>query len=174
MGVKTTSLKKNILQPQELENASKSPFLINSTLSCKWGSTVRRSSTHSCCCSPQRTGNSQVCYSVRHNLGHRVYRDRNSSLYHRIREGLQNRDPAPVPANYQTGVFHSMRNSVRQCTGMNVWSSSRLSMSPTQRLSAPQSTRKTVSINGRDMAMIRCGLQLLELARVIHMKPVLM
>merc|ERR1711872_442129 len=34
--------------------------------------------------------------------------------------------------------------------------------------SAPQSTRKTVSINGRDMAMIRCGLQLLELARVIH------
>merc|ERR1719167_880096 len=57
---------------------------------------------------------------------------------------------------------------------MNVWSSSRLSMSPTQRLSAPQSTRKTVSINGRDMAMIRCGLQLLELARVIHMKPVLM
>merc|ERR1711872_203230 len=64
--------------------------------------------------------------------------------------------------------------SVPQCTGMNVWSSSRLSMSPTQRLSAPQSTRKTVSINGRDMAMIRCGLQLLELARVIHMKPVLM
>merc|ERR1712145_36348 len=66
------------------------------------------------------------------------------------------------------------RKSVRQCTGMNVWSSSRPSMSPTQRLSAPQSTRKTVSINGRDMAMRRCGLQLLELARVIHMKPVLM
>merc|ERR1712189_144622 len=55
MGVKTTSLKKNILQPQELENASKTPFLINSTLSCKWGSTVRRSTTHSCCCSPQGT-----------------------------------------------------------------------------------------------------------------------
>merc|ERR1711999_43876 len=44
----------------------------------------------------------------------------------------------------------------------------------TQRLSAQQSTRKTVSINGRDMAMIRCGLQLLELARVIHMRHVLM
>merc|ERR1712136_597784 len=58
---KTTSLKKNILQPQELENASKSPFFINSTLSCKWSSTVRRSSTLSCCCSPQGTGNSQVC-----------------------------------------------------------------------------------------------------------------
>merc|ERR1711872_6146 len=71
-------------------------------------------------------------------------------------------------------VPQCMRNSVRQCTGMNVWSSSRLSMSLTQRLSAPQSTRMTVSINGRDMAMIRCGLQLLELARVIHMKPVLM
>merc|ERR1712228_1126521 len=67
-----------------------------------------------------------------------------------------------------------MRNSVKQCTGMNVWSSSRLSMSPTQRLSAPQSTRKTVSTNGRAMAMIRCGLQLLELARAIHMKHVLM
>merc|ERR1712156_160504 len=67
-----------------------------------------------------------------------------------------------------------MRNSVKQCTGMNVWSSSRLSMSPTQRLSAPQSTRKTVSTNGRAMAMTRCGLQLLELARVIHMKHVLM
>merc|ERR1711923_309438 len=71
-------------------------------------------------------------------------------------------------------VPQCMRNSVRQCTGMNVWSSSRPSMSPTQRLSAPQSTRKTVSINGWDMGMIRCGLQLLELARVIHMKPVLM
>merc|ERR1711999_6709 len=71
-------------------------------------------------------------------------------------------------------VPQCMRNSVRQCTGMNVWNSSRLSMSPTQRLSAPQSTRKTVSINGRDMAMIRCGLQLLELARVIHMRHVLM
>merc|ERR1712198_297558 len=71
-------------------------------------------------------------------------------------------------------VPQCMRNSVRQCTGMNVWSSSRLSMSLTQRLSAPQSTRKTVSINGRDMAMIRCGLRLLELARVIHMNPVLM
>merc|ERR1712228_249619 len=67
-----------------------------------------------------------------------------------------------------------MRNSVKQCTGMNVWSSSRLSMSPTQRLSAPQSTRKTVNTNGRAMAMIRCGLQLLELARIIHMKHVLM
>merc|ERR1712079_907896 len=67
-----------------------------------------------------------------------------------------------------------MRNSVKQCTGMNVWSNSRLSMSPTQRLSAPQSTRKTVSTNGRAMAMIRCGLQLLELARAIHMKHVLM
>merc|ERR1711915_598829 len=67
-----------------------------------------------------------------------------------------------------------MRNSVKQCTGMTVWSSSRLSMSPTQRLSAPQSTRKTVSTNGRAMAMIRCGLQLLELARAIHMKHVLM
>merc|ERR1712165_684873 len=31
-----------------------------------------------------------------------------------------------------------MRNSVKQCTGMNAWSSSRLSMSLTQRLSAPQ------------------------------------
>merc|ERR1712073_66888 len=62
--------------------------------------------------------------------------------------------------------------SAPQCTGMNVWSSSRLSMSPTQRLSAPQSTRKTVSTNGRAMAMIKCGLQLLELARVIHMKHV--
>merc|ERR1712083_350853 len=41
-------------------------------------------------------------------------------------------------------------------------------------LSAPQSTRKTVSTNGRAMAMIRCGLQLLELARAIHMKHVLM
>merc|ERR1712014_34153 len=71
-------------------------------------------------------------------------------------------------------VLQCMRNSVRQCTGMNVWSSSRPSMSLTQRLSAPQSTRKTVSINGRDMGMIRCGLQLLELARVIHMKHVLM
>merc|ERR1712165_642669 len=67
-----------------------------------------------------------------------------------------------------------MRNSVKQCTGMNVWSNSRLSMSPTQRLSAPQSTGKTVSTNGRAMAMIRCGLQLLELARAIHMKHVLM
>merc|ERR1712083_282129 len=67
-----------------------------------------------------------------------------------------------------------MRNSVKPCTGMNVWSSSRLSMSPTQRLSPPQSTRKTVSINGRAMAMIRCGLQLLELARAIHIKHVLM
>merc|ERR1711915_163166 len=36
-------------------------------------------------------------------------------------------------------VLQNMRNSVKQCTGMNVWSSSRLSMSPTQRLSAPQS-----------------------------------
>merc|ERR1711915_15941 len=63
---------------------------------------------------------------------------------------------------------HYTRNSVKQCTGMNVWSSSRLSMSPTQRLSAPQSTRKTVSTNGRAMAMIKCGLQLLELARAIH------
>merc|ERR1712228_1154361 len=67
-----------------------------------------------------------------------------------------------------------MRNSVKPCTGMNVWSSSRLSMSPTQRLSAPQSTRKTVSTNGKAMAMIRCGLRLLELARAIHMKHVLM
>merc|ERR1712228_356215 len=40
--------------------------------------------------------------------------------------------------------------------------------------SAPQSTRKTVSTNGRAMVMIRCGLQLLELARAIHMKHVLM
>merc|ERR1719244_787586 len=69
---------------------------------------------------------------------------------------------------------HCMRNSVKQCTGMNVWSSSRLSMSPTQRLSASQSTRKTVSTNGRAMATIRRGLQLLELARAIHMKHVLM
>merc|ERR1711915_182829 len=67
-----------------------------------------------------------------------------------------------------------MRNSDKQCTGMNVLSNSRLSMSPTQRLSAPQSTRKTVSTNGRTMAMIGCGLQLLELARAIHMKHVLM
>merc|ERR1711915_1115373 len=67
-----------------------------------------------------------------------------------------------------------MRNSVKQFTGMNVWSSTRLSMSPTQRLSAPQNTRKTVSTNGRAMAMTRCGLQLLELARIIHMKHVLM
>merc|ERR1719150_1321616 len=52
-----------------------------------------------------------------------------------------------------------MRNSVKQCTGMNVWSNSRLSMSPTQ------STRKTVSTNGRAMVMIKCGLLLLELAR---------
>merc|ERR1712083_436782 len=44
----------------------------------------------------------------------------------------------------------------------------------TQRLSAPQSTRKTVSTNGRARAMIRCGLLLLELARAIHMKHVLM
>merc|ERR1711915_945838 len=71
-------------------------------------------------------------------------------------------------------VLQNMRNSVKPCTGMNVLSSSRLSMSPTQRLSAPQSTRKTVSTNGRAMAMIRCGLQLLELARAIHMKHVLM
>merc|ERR1711915_926763 len=28
------------------------------------------------CCSPQGTRNSQVCYSVRHYLGYRVYRDR--------------------------------------------------------------------------------------------------
>merc|ERR1711915_558311 len=67
-----------------------------------------------------------------------------------------------------------MRNSDKQCTGMNVLSSSRLSMNPTQRLSAPQSTRKTVSTNGRAMVMIRCGLRLLELARAIHMKHVLM
>merc|ERR1719357_1596644 len=67
-----------------------------------------------------------------------------------------------------------MRNSVKPCTGMNVRSSSRLSMSLTQRLSAPQRTRKTVSTNGKAMAMIRFGLQLLELARVIHMKHVLM
>merc|ERR1712079_910671 len=67
-----------------------------------------------------------------------------------------------------------MRNSVKQCTGMNVWSSSRLSMSPTQRLSAPQSTRKTVSTNGRVMVMIKYGLLLLELARAIHTKHVLM
>merc|ERR1711915_488470 len=67
-----------------------------------------------------------------------------------------------------------MRNSVKPFTGMNVWSSSRLNMSPTQRLSAPQSTRKTVSTNGRAMVMIKCGLQLLELARAIHMKHVLM
>merc|ERR1711915_512294 len=60
-----------------------------------------------------------------------------------------------------------MRNSAKQCTGMNVWSSSRLSMSPTQ------STRKTVSTNGRAMEMIKCGLLLLELARAIHMKHVL-
>merc|ERR1711915_1146081 len=67
-----------------------------------------------------------------------------------------------------------MGNSVKQCTGMNVWSSSRLSMSPTQRLSAPQSTRKTVNTNGRAMVMIKCGLLLLELARAIHTKHVLM
>merc|ERR1719268_263304 len=67
-----------------------------------------------------------------------------------------------------------MRNSVKQCTGMNVWSSSRPSMSLTQRLSPPQSTRKTVSTNGRVMVMIKCGLLLLELARAIHMKHVLM
>merc|ERR1712228_141896 len=67
-----------------------------------------------------------------------------------------------------------MRNSVKLCTGMNALSSSRLSMSPTQRLSAPQSTRKTVSINGRAMVMIRCGLLLLERAKAIHMKHVLM
>merc|ERR1712038_555596 len=71
-------------------------------------------------------------------------------------------------------VPQNMRNSVKQCTGMNAWSSSRLSMSLTQRLSAPQSTRKTVSTNGRAMAMTRCGLRLLELARAIHMKHVLM
>merc|ERR1712083_263955 len=118
----------------EQENAFKSLFLINFTQSCTWSSTVWRSTTQSCCCSPQGTRNSQVCYSVRHYL----------------------------------------RYSVKQCTGMNVWSSSRLSMSLTQRLSAPQSTRKTVSTNGRAMVMIRCGLQLLELARAIHMKHVLM
>merc|ERR1712083_1225785 len=67
-----------------------------------------------------------------------------------------------------------MRNSVKQFTGMNVWSSSRLSMSPTQRLSAPQSTRKTVSTNGRVMVMIKYGLLLLELARAIRTKHVLM
>merc|ERR1711915_118753 len=67
-----------------------------------------------------------------------------------------------------------MRNSVKQCTGMNALSSSRLSMSPTQRPSAPQSTRKTVSTNGRAMVMIRCGLRLLELSRAIHTKHVLM
>merc|ERR1711915_1015007 len=47
-----------------------------------------------------------------------------------------------------------MRNSVKLCTGMNALSSSRLSMSLTQRLSAPQSTRKTVSTNGRVLVMI--------------------
>merc|ERR1711999_21135 len=73
--VKTTSLKKNILQPQELENAFKSPFLINSTLSCKWSSTVRRSSTHSCCCSPQGTGHSQECYTVYEKQCQTVYRN---------------------------------------------------------------------------------------------------
>merc|ERR1711915_259582 len=67
-----------------------------------------------------------------------------------------------------------MGNSVKQCTGMNVWSNSRLSMSPTQRLSAPQSTRRTVNTNGRAMVMIKCGLLLLELARAIHTKHVLM
>merc|ERR1712228_192853 len=71
-------------------------------------------------------------------------------------------------------VPQNLRNSVKQCTGMNVWSSSRLSMSPTQRLSAPQSTRKTVSTNGRAMAMTSCGLLLLELARATHTKHVLM
>merc|ERR1712228_177820 len=60
-----------------------------------------------------------------------------------------------------------MRNSVKLCTGMNALSSSRLSMNPTQGLSAPQSTRKTVSINGRAMVMIRCGLLLLERAKAI-------
>merc|ERR1711915_884552 len=67
-----------------------------------------------------------------------------------------------------------MTNSVKQCIGMNVWSSSRLSMNPTQSLSAPQSPRKTVSTNGRAMVMIKCGLLLLELARAIHTKHVLM
>merc|ERR1711915_26144 len=55
-GVKTTSLQKIILQPLELENAFIYPFIINSTLSCKWSSTVWRSTTQSCCCSPQRPG----------------------------------------------------------------------------------------------------------------------
>merc|ERR1711915_551516 len=67
-----------------------------------------------------------------------------------------------------------MRNSVKPCTGMNALSSSRLSMSLIQRLSAPQSTRKTVSTNGRAMVMIKYGLLLLELARAIHTKHVLM
>merc|ERR1711994_55177 len=79
---------------------------------------------------------------------------------------------ASLPQDKSAPQF--MRNSVKPCTGMNALSSSRLSMSLTQRLSAPQSTRKTVSTNGRAMAMIRCGLQLLELARAIHMKHVLM
>merc|ERR1712014_294390 len=60
----TTSLKKNILQPQEEKNAFKSPLFINSPLSCKWSSTVRRSSTHSCCCSPQGTGKCVTQYAT--------------------------------------------------------------------------------------------------------------
>merc|ERR1719357_1966577 len=91
-----------------------------------------------------------------------------------MRRFAEQRPSASASLPQDRSAPQCMRNSVKQCTGMNVWSSSRPSMSLTQRLSAPQSTRKTVSTNGRAMAMIRCGLQLLELARAIHMKHVLM
>merc|ERR1712008_421395 len=51
-----------------------------------------------------------------------------------------------------------MRSSARRCTRACVWSSTRPSTSPTQRLSAPHSTRMTVSTNGKAMAMTRSGL----------------
>merc|ERR1711915_396169 len=61
------------------------------------------------------------------------------------RRFAEQRPSAYVSQPQDKSAPQCMRNSVKQCTGMNALSSSRLSMSLTQRLSAPQSTRKTVS-----------------------------
>merc|ERR1712228_1023219 len=117
-------------------------------------------------------GRSSVLHSTPPSGTQSIQRQKLKFVPQNMRRFAEQRPSACASQPQDRSAPPCMKNSVKQCTGKNVWSSSRLSMSPTQRLSAPQSTRKTVSTNGRAMVMIRCGLQLLELARAIHMKHV--
>merc|ERR1711973_8014 len=57
-----------------------------------------------------------------------------------------------------------------QCTKKYVWMSTEQSMTATQKLNVPLSTRMTVNSIGKERAMPRCGFLFLEHANPTHMR----